>query len=139
MRASRHILLLGLAAGLLLATTGCKKTARVEKDVPDPTGERYAVELDIGDGEAIRFLQRVDVTAHITENGETVRNAAVDVDLSMPKMKMPRNNVELKWRQKARVYTGEVVFTMNGDWQLAVRITDQAGAEETHYFRHQID
>lgn len=62
------------------------------------------------------------------ENGQEITDATVTLDLTMPEMPMPSNQVEAKYKDKGQ-YQGTGRFTMRGWWRIEVII--QRGGEKT--------
>ena len=66
------------------------------------------------------------------ENGQAVSDASVILDLTMPAMPMPDNQVEAKYTDNG-LYQGTGRFTMRGLWRIVV-IIQQGGEKTTAYF-----
>ena len=66
------------------------------------------------------------------ENGQAVTDASVTLDLTMPAMPMPSNQVEAKHTDNG-LYQGTGRFTMRGLWRIAV-IIQRGGEKTTAYF-----
>ena len=65
------------------------------------------------------------------ENGQAVSDATVTLDLTMPAMPMPSNQVEAKYTDNG-VYQGTGRFTMRGLWRIEVIV--QRGGEKSSAF-----
>jgi hypothetical protein len=65
------------------------------------------------------------------EKGQAVSNASVTLDLTMPAMPMPSNQVEAKYTENG-LYQGTGRFTMRGLWRIEVII--QQGSEKQSAF-----
>ena len=66
------------------------------------------------------------------ENGQAVSDASVMLDLTMPEMPMPSNQVEAKYTDNG-LYKGASRFTMRGLWRIVV-IIQRGGEKITAYF-----
>jgi hypothetical protein len=64
-------------------------------------------------------------------NGQAVSDATISLDLTMPEMPMPNNQVEAKYAQDG-LYQGAGRFTMRGWWRIEVII--QRGSEKISTF-----
>jgi hypothetical protein len=65
------------------------------------------------------------------EKGQAISDATVTLDLTMPEMPMPNNQVETKYTDNG-LYQGAGRFTMRGWWRIEVII--QRGGEKTSAF-----
>ncbi len=66
------------------------------------------------------------------ENGQAVTDASVMLDLTMPAMPMPSNQVEAKYSDSG-LYQGTGRFTMRGLWRIVV-VIQRGGETITAYF-----
>ena len=66
------------------------------------------------------------------ENGQAISDASVTLDLTMPAMPMPSNQVEAKYTNNG-LYQGSGRFTMRGLWRIVV-IIQRGGEKITAYF-----
>lgn len=66
------------------------------------------------------------------ENGQAVSDASVVLDLTMPAMPMPSNQVEAKYTDNG-LYQGTGRFTMRGLWRIVV-IIQRSGEKINAYF-----
>ena len=66
------------------------------------------------------------------ENGKAVSDASVLLDLTMPAMPMPSNQVEAKYTDNG-LYQGTGRFTMRGLWRIVV-VIQRGGEKITAYF-----
>ena len=66
------------------------------------------------------------------ENGKAVSDASVMLDLTMPDMPMPSNQVEAKYTDNG-LYKGTGRFTMRGLWRIVV-IIQRGGEKISAYF-----
>ncbi len=62
---------------------------------------------------------------HDTE-GNRIRGASVNYDLTMPGMTMPANQPEASETENG-TYEAQALFTMEGDWRCRVDVTLAAG------------
>jgi hypothetical protein len=53
-------------------------------------------------------------------SGEVIKDAELELDLTMPSMPMTPNNPKAMWQENA--YRGTLIFTMAGAWQVNVEI-----------------
>ena len=65
-------------------------------------------------------------------NGEEISDASISLDLTMPGMMMPPNQISLEPMQ-AGMYQGSGLFTMGGPWRIEVIITS-GGTTQSVYF-----
>jgi hypothetical protein len=74
---------------------------------------------------------KFDVTLK-DENGQAISDATVTLDLTMPAMPMPSNQVEAKYTDNG-LYQGSGRFTMRGLWRMVV-IIQRGGEKLSAYF-----
>ncbi|MFN8674153.1 MAG: FixH family protein [Candidatus Sericytochromatia bacterium] len=63
---------------------------------------------------------------------DKIENAQVTLDLTMPSMYMPDNKVKLKETEKG-IYTGQMMFTMKGDWRINVLISSKNKKQKLYF------
>ena len=81
-----------------------------------------------------RPMRQASFTLTITDvKGAPVQGATVVCDMTMPSMTMPVNRPQAV-EQDPGVYTADVLFTMAGDWEAAVKVTLSDGRIETFTF-----
>jgi YtkA-like len=78
------------------------------------------------------FQQASYVVTLKDENGQPVSDASVMLDLTMPAMPMPSNQVVAKYTDSG-LYQGAGRFTMRGLWRIVV-IIQRGGEKITAYF-----
>jgi hypothetical protein len=79
-------------------------------------------------------LQQTTFDITITdEKGDTVSDAKVSLDLTMPSMRMPSNKPQAKSLGSGK-YQAIGWFTMRGGWQIAV-IVERGSEKQTAYFQ----
>lgn len=66
------------------------------------------------------------------EQGQAISDASVVLDLTMPAMPMPSNQVEAKYSDNG-LYQGTGRFTMRGLWRIEV-IIQRGGAKQSAFF-----
>ncbi len=66
------------------------------------------------------------------EQGQTISDATVFLDLTMPAMPMPNNQVEAKYTDNG-LYQGTGRFTMRGLWRIEV-IIQRGGEKQSAFF-----
>ncbi len=66
------------------------------------------------------------------EQGQAISDASIVLDLTMPAMPMPNNQVELKYTGNG-LYQGTGIFTMRGLWRIEV-IIQRGGAKQSAFF-----
>ncbi|MEK7432824.1 MAG: FixH family protein [Cyanobacteriota bacterium] len=69
----------------------------------------------------------------VDKNKKPLEKALVTLDLTMPSMSMPENKVKLKETEKG-IYSGEIIFTMGGDWRINTDILLPNNKKEKVFF-----
>jgi nitrogen fixation protein FixH len=83
--------------------------------------------------EAIKKLEPVEFKLKINDKtGNKIKKAIVLMDLTMPGMTMPQNEVKLI-EAESGIYTGTALFTMKGSWKLQTSI-DNGKQKEIIFF-----
>ncbi len=80
----------------------------------------------------VGFQQASYVVTLKDENGQSVSDASVMLDLTMPEMPMPSNKVVAKYTDSG-LYQGSGRFTMRGLWRIVV-IIQRGGEKINAYF-----
>jgi hypothetical protein len=129
----------GQAAGGLTAVTSEGTPVPLPADyvkLPENTATQkvgnLSVSLALSPYPPVGFQQAsYDVTLK-DENGQSISDASVTLDLTMPAMPMPSNQVEAKYTNNG-LYQGTGRFTMRGLWLIVV-IIQRGGEKTTAYF-----
>ncbi|MEO7717572.1 MAG: FixH family protein [Capsulimonas sp.] len=121
---------LACAAASMLILAGCHQTTPPAPSSPPPVALPAAggvqIQLKVSP-EPPRQLDTATFTVIAgNERGEPLRDATVNVDLTMPSMEMPKNEIVCR-QTKPGEYSGTGRFTMAGDWQ--ARVTAQGGKQ----------
>jgi hypothetical protein len=75
----------------------------------------------------LQAMTEIPFTIELKNNsGETIKDANLALDLTMPFMPMPPNNPKATWQDNA--YRGTAIFTMAGAWQVNVEV-DRSGVD----------
>lgn len=83
--------------------------------------------------ESIKKLDPVEFKLKLKDKkGNKIQKAIVLIDLTMPGMTMPKNEIKLT-EGESGVYNGTALFTMKGDWRLETSI-DTGKQKEIIYF-----
>jgi hypothetical protein len=68
-------------------------------------------------------MKPVKLTLKLNDTNKPVEKALISMDLTMPDMSMPKNEVKFKEVSKG-VYESDVMFTMSGSWRLVTTISN---------------
>jgi hypothetical protein len=129
----------GKAAGGLIAVSlqGTPIQAPADSlELPDNTAAQKVgslnVTLALSPYPPLSFQPATFEVTLTDDNGQPVSDASVVLDLTMPEMPMPSNQVEAKYTD-AGLYQGPGRFTMRGWWRIEV-IIQQGGAKNSAFF-----
>lgn len=73
-------------------------------------------------------LKPIKFTLNVSQNNKAIEKASITMDLTMPDMSMPKNEITFKEVSKG-TYEAEGIFTMSGDWVLVVSINHNGKKE----------
>lgn len=77
-------------------------------------------------------MKPVKLTLNLKSNGKAIEKASILMDLTMPEMAMPKNEVNFKEVSKG-VYEGDAMFTMSGKWRLITLVTTGSQKETINF------
>ncbi len=114
------------AIGLLWLLTGVATAAEIRIEAPRSNGGRAV--LAFGDAPLKTMTETPFAIELYDARGNPVREAKLQLSLTMPFMPMPPNHPEVVWSEGA--YRGVAVFTMAGAWQVHTAIEHPGAAQE---------
>ena len=82
-------------------------------------------------------MKPVNLSVKLSKQNKALEKCEVSMDLTMPGMYMPKNEVKLK-EVSSGVYEGSAMFTMSGDWRLNTSVIKDK-KKEMLYFDIKVD
>lgn len=82
-------------------------------------------------------MKPVKLSVKLSKQNKALEKCEVSMDLTMPGMYMPKNEVKLK-EVSSGVYEGDAMFTMSGDWRLNTSVIKDK-KKEMLYFDIKVD
>lgn len=126
---SKFIVVIFLLAGLLSCNNSDENNSNQEKPESTKTlstknilesktdDKTISAVLDFGRDE-IKKLNPVELSLNLLDKeGKKIQKASVVMDLTMPEMAMPKNEVKFADNENG-IYKGTAIFTMRGKWRL---------------------
>ena len=81
--------------------------------------KKYHASLEINKSE-VKKLEPVELKFKFLTKDKSKITGEISVDLTMPEMAMPKNEVKLK-KTEGEIYSGIAIFTMKGKWVLKTK------------------
>lgn len=85
----------------------------------------------------INKMVPVELKLNLKFGKDGARKAIISMDLTMPGMTMPKNEIKLI-ESLPGIYSGEAIFTMSGDWRLMTYV-NYNGKKYDMYFNVKVE